>query len=166
MVKHYTKKGDIICAAQWTGTWTDELKELLGDRQVYVEAKDRFRLTWLNLGSNRMVADVGDWIVSSGKGKDIAIVTNAAFRDAFEEVTVESNAPTADAHEAAGRAFVVAMDKLILESLKLTREDYPQIFHDRDRLARQFRELLRDHAWHAAEEEKQRLHRRIDEVLR
>lgn len=157
--KHFAKKREAIRAAQWSGEMTPDVADLIGQRKVHVDS-DR-QPAQLMLG-NGWYARVGDWICSTS-GEDLSVISDEVFRNVYEEVdeTGRPLPPSDDEHETAGSEFVRELDVLLLAGLKLSREEHPNIFRERDRLVRTLRHLFEDQAYVAARSERQRIKERI-----
>lgn len=155
-MKHYAKKRESIRAAQWMGEMTLDVAELIGEHKAHVD-DDR----QLELG-NGWYARVGDWI-NSTSGEDFAVIGDEVFRKIYEEVDETGRVlpPTDDEHEAAGREFARELDALLVEGLRLSREEHPSIFRGRDRLLHRVRSLLDNERYTAACRERQRIKERI-----
>jgi hypothetical protein len=162
-MKHYAKKREPVRAAQWTGEISTELRDLLGGRVIDVNPQRQLIL--LNRGPGR-VASVGDWICSSS-GEDLSVVGDVDFRRSYEEADETGRAlpPTSDEHEAAALEFVRALDALLIDGLKLSREGHPNIFHERESLMRTLRHLFEDQRYIAARSERQRIKDKIVKEL-
>lgn len=158
-LKYYAKRGDVIRAVQWTGVMTADVEDLIRGRRD-IDAQQR-----LQLGGG-WHARIGDWIYSVS-GKDLSVISDEVFRKAYEEVDDVGHQmpPTADEHERAGCEFVEQLDALLADSLRLSREGHPDIFHSRDRLVRSLRLLLEDHAFVAAQRELARIRAKINMEL-
>ena len=167
-MKHYVKKREPIYAARWTGEMTPDVAELIGQRKIQVDG-DR-RLVFDNAkGPGRFVC-VGAWIgirqSLSSSGDDLTVVSDDVFRKGYEEIDETGRQMPTDAeHEAAGRDFVRELDVLLIAGLKLSREEHPSIFHERDRLVRTLRHLFEDQAYTAARKERHRIRNKIVEDL-
>ena len=160
MARRYAKKREPICAAQWTGEITPDVAELLGERKAHIDGDRQLVL------GNGWYARVGDWI-NSTSGEDLSVIGDEVFRKIYEEVDETGRVlpPGDDEHEAAGREFVRELDVILVAGLRLSREDHPAIFRDRDRLVRTLRCLLEDHAWTAERRERQRVREKIVKEL-
>ena len=163
-MKSYAKKREAVCAAQWTGEMTPELTELVGDRMISIDG-DR-QLVFANAKGPGRFACVGDWLVSSS-GEDLTAIGDDQFGKIYEAVdeTGRPMPPTDEQHEVAGREFVRELDVLLLAGLKLSREEHPSIFRDRDRLVRTLRHLFEDQAYTAARRERHRIRDTIAKEL-
>lgn len=159
-MKHYAKRREPIRAAQWTGELTPGVTELIGQREVHVDGDRQLIL------GNGWLARVGDWIYSTS-GEDLSVVSNEVFCKIYEEVSARGRSvpPTDDEHEAAAREFARELDVLLVAGLKLSREDHPDIFRDRDRLPRTPRGLFEDQAYTAARRERHRIRNQIAKEL-
>lgn len=164
MIQSFAKKREAIRAVRWTGEVTPEMKELLGERAGKVEG-DR-QLVFSNEQGPGRFACAGDWICSTS-GEDLFVVGNEVFRDTYEEVdeTGRSLPPTDAEHEAAALDLMREIDVLLVEGLKLSREDHSGIFRDRERIMRTLRHLFEDQAYTAARRERQRIKDRIVKEL-
>jgi len=172
-VKHYAKKREIFEAAQWTGAMTPVVQSLVEGRSVKATVDDQQQL---QLGSG-WFARVGDWICWSPSDAHGTVVSDEAFRRAYEEVDEPSaegegaveagppRSPTPDEHELAGREFVQKLDDLLTMGLRLSRVDYAGVFRDRDELVRALRRLLEDHAYVARQRETARIRDKIKKDL-
>lgn len=166
--KRYAKKREPICAVQWLGGEnTPELLELLGQRGHYNSDTGQ-----LELGHGWYVR-VGDWICSAS-GEDFAVIGDEVFRSIYEEVDATGRAapPTENEHgfgvfdgEIAAQRIIRELDVLLLASLKLSREEHPAIFRDRDSILRKLRRLLEDQAYTAARRERHRIRNLIAKEL-
>jgi hypothetical protein len=158
-VKHYSKKREMLGATQWTGEMTPDVTELTGQRKVHVEGDRQLIL------GNGWYARVGDWIMSTPEG--VSVIGDEVFRRIYEEVdeTGRVVTPTDDEHEAAGREFVRELDALLVATLRLSREEHPSTFRDRDALVRNLRHLLEDHAYVAVRRELARIRVKITKEL-
>ena len=159
-MKHYAKRREPIRAVQWIGgEKTPELIEMLGERGHYNADSQQLEL------GNGWYARVGDWITSTS-GEDLAVIGAETFRKIYEEVDGTGRVlPSDDAHETAGREFVRELDGILISGLRLSREDHPVIFRDRDRLVRTLRCLLEDQAWTSERRERQRVREKIVKEL-
>ena len=81
-MRTFAKKRESICAAQWTGTMSPEITELLGDHLISV---DEDELVFANAKGPGRFARKGDWIGSSS-GEDLFVIGDAQFRKIYEEV--------------------------------------------------------------------------------
>lgn len=155
-MKHYAKKSELLRAVQWLGGEKSlELIELLGQRGRFNAESGQ-----LELGSG-WYARTGDWICSAS-GEDLSVLSDKVFCEIYEEVDESDRVPPTDnEHEAACQAFVRVLDVLLLAGLKLSREEHPSVFRERDRLVRTLHGLLEDQAYLAARSERQRIKERI-----
>ena len=152
MGRNYAKKRESICAVQWTGEMAPDVAELIGARKVHVDGDRQLVL------GNGWYARVGDWIHSTS-GEDLSVIGDEVFRNVYEEAdeTGRPLPPSDDEHEVASREFVRELDALLLAGLKLSLEEHPNIFRERDRLTRTLRQLFEDQAYTAARCERQRI---------
>jgi len=163
-VKHFAKKRETLTAVQWTGEMTPEMKTFLEVNAHSFGVVDG-RLHFANSRGPGRIVDMGDWVVLTPEGlipfgdQDLS-----ALYDEVDEAG-RSLPPSEKEHEAAGHAFVQALDALLVGSLGLTREFYPKIFLERDRLIRLLRGLLEDHSWEAARRERARIVSRITKEI-
>lgn len=158
-MKHYAKKRESVRAAQWTGEMTPDVAELIGERKAHIDGDRQL------VRSNGWYARVGDWI-NSMFGEDLSVIGDEVFRKIYEEVDETGRArPSDDEHEAAGREFVRELDVLLVAGLKLSRDEHPDIFRDRDLILRHLRNLLEDHAYTAARRERHRIRNQIAKEL-
>ena len=162
-MKHYAKKRNTVRAVQWLGELTPDVGTLVndGDRSVVIDAQQQLRL-----GSGWYVR-VGDWICSTS-GEDLSVISAETFRELYEEVDETGRAmpPTDAEHEAAGLAFVLKLDALLITGLRLSSDQHPSIFRDRDMIVRELPvRLLEDHAWVSARRERQQIKERLTKDL-
>lgn len=163
MTKLYAKKREPIPAAQWTGTLTPELAELLGDQLIGANADQQLMFS-SKKGPSRF-AIKGQWIANV-PGEGLYVIADDDFRKTFEEVDEAARPmPTEEQHEDAGVNFVRELDVLLLAGLKLSREDHQAIFTQRDRLVRTLRRLLEDHAYIVARNERHRIRDKFTKEL-
>lgn len=161
-MKGYAKKRDTVRAVQWTGEMSAEMTELVGEHKVSIDG-DR-QLIFHNAKGPGRFARVGDWMVSSS-GEDITVVGDDVFRTTYEEVAAGRSTPTDEEHRVAGQDFVRDLDVLLVEGLKLSREEHPDMFRERDRLIRTLSALLADQSYTAARRERHRIRNKIVEDL-
>ena len=161
MKKSYAKKREAVGAVQWTGEMTSDVTELVGERKISIDGD----IHQLVLG-NGWYARVGDWIVSSS-GEDLTVIGDEVFRKVYEEIdeTARSMPPSDAEHEAAGQEFARELDVLLLAGLKLSREEHPSIFRERERLMCTLHHLFEDQAYTAARRERHRIRNKIAEEL-
>jgi hypothetical protein len=157
-MRHFAKKRDAFRAVQWFGELTPDVYDLVGDRGVVdlrVEAQQQ-----LALGSG-WYARLSDWICVTNEG--LCVISDETFRKIYEEVDETGRAvpPTDAEHEVAGLAFVLKLDALLVTGLRLSSDQHPSIFRDRDMIVRELRRLLEDHAWVAARRERQQIKERL-----
>lgn len=163
-MKNYAKKRESIVAVQWTGEMTPEVTELIGARIFHVEAMRQ--LVFANAKGPGRFVSVGDWIVSSS-GEDLGVFGDQVFQTLYEEADETGRVlPTDDEHEAAGREFVQELDALLIDGLKLSREEHPKIFRGRDRLWNRVRCLLDDERYKASKREQQRVLEKIATIVK
>lgn len=155
-MKHYAKKRESLRAVQWNGgAATPELYELLGERGHYNADSQQLEL------GNGWYARIGDWICSTF-GDDLTVIGNEVFSKIYEEVDETGRVlPSNDEHETAGREFIQELDALLIEGLRLSREEHPSLFRGRDRLVRRMYSLLDDERYTAARRERQRIKEQI-----
>lgn len=156
--KHYaTRRGSPFQAVRWSGEMTPEVRDLVGDHAPHVDDQGQ-----LFLDNGRFVR-VGEWI----QGPQLVPVDNEQFRRLNEEVDEAGRpvSPTDEEHEAAGTAFVQALDSLLVEGLRLSAGDHSSIFRERDVLVRRLRHLLEDHAYVAERRERARIRERIAQEI-
>jgi hypothetical protein len=132
------------------------MKELLGERPTFIDGHGE--LGFANVKGPGRFARVDDWIVSSS-GEDLTIVGAEQFGEIYEEVDVTGRPmpPTDEEHEANALMFVRGLDALLVDSLRLSREDQPNLFHERDRLLNRLRQLCDDERYIAALRERHRI---------
>ena len=160
-MKCFAKRRDVFRAAQWTGAWTPDVEELVGERRATarVEADQQLAL------GRGWYARVGDWLYSMA-GEDLSVMSDDQFRKIYEEVDEAGRVwPTAEEHERAGREFMQELDALLLVGLRVSREEHVAIFRDRDHLMYSLRRLLEDHAYVAAQRELARIRTKINKEL-
>lgn len=163
MMKSYAKKRDAVRAVQWTGSMTPEMTELVGVHKVYIDGDHQ--LVFSNMKGPGRFAREGDWMISTS-GEDLSVIGDDVFRKTYEEVDEAGRArPTDEEHEVAGQDFVRELDVLLLAGFKLSREEHPSIFRERDRLVRILRGLFEDQAYTAARRERHRIRNKIAEDL-
>jgi hypothetical protein len=160
MTKQYAKKREALRAAQWTGEMSEELAELIGQRNVHTDGN---RQLVIGMG---WVARVGDWIMSMS-GEDLNVLSNDTFREIYEEVDADGRPmpPTDDEHEAAAQTLIRNIDELLVTGLRLSREEQPNVFRARDLILRKFHHLLEDHGYTIARRERHRVRDRINKEL-
>lgn len=159
MTKRYAKKREPIRAVQWDGELSPDVVELVGQREVHVD--DDRQLIFSNDKGPGRFAQVGDWIYSTS-GEDLSLMGDDQFRKIYEEI---ESTPMDEEHEAAAQALVRELDVLLVAGLKLSREDHPDIFRDRDSIQRHLRGLLEDHAYIVARRERHRIRNQIAKEL-
>ena len=155
--KHYAKKRDMLRAVQWinAASWF-AVSTLLAPRQVH----HNLDTGQLELG-NGWYARPTDWILSA-TGEDITVLSDDVFRRVYEEVDAQTRERPTDAeHEAAGKEFVAKLDTLLATGLRLSPDQHPGIFLERNALVYELRRLLEDHAYVVARRELQRLKDKI-----
>lgn len=159
-MKHYAKKRSAVAAVQWTGEITAEVQELIGDRSAQIDTDRRLIL------GNGWFVPVGAWVVSAS-GEDLFPIGEDDFRQTYEETDATGRArpPTDAEHDAAAREFGRQLDVVLLAGLKLTREEHPSIFRDREQLLRALRHLLEDQSYTAARHERHRIRDKIAKEL-
>jgi hypothetical protein len=163
-MKHFAKRREPIVAVQWTGELTPDMTALIGDRLFHVDG-DR-QLVFGNAKGCGRFACVGDWIVSSS-GEDLTVIGNEVFERVYEEVddTGRSLPPTDAEYELTSRSFVRELDALLVEGLRLSRKEHPNIFLGRDRLLNRVRCLLDDERYRASYREQRRIMAKIAQIV-
>ena len=161
-MKHYAKKRSAVLAAQWTGEMSPEVSAVLGPRATHVEVGADRTLKFAGQQGYGRVAQVGDWIYSTS-GEDLSLVGDEQFRSSYEEVDEDGRLarPTEDEHEAAANEFVRELDALLLAGLKLSKEEHPDIFRERERLMRKLRHLFEDQSYNASRRTRREIRERI-----
>lgn len=161
-MKHYAKKREPVRAVQWTGELTSEMSELLGPRDISVNG-DR-QLIFGNAKGPGRFARIGNWMVSSS-GEDLTVIGDDVFRRDYEVVDESGRRlpPTDDQHDAAAREFVRELNVLLCTGLKLSPEDHPDIFRERERLVHTLAGLFVDQSYIAARKERDRIRNLIIE---
>jgi hypothetical protein len=70
-----------------------------------------------------------------------------------------------DKHEQDAQEFVRAVDTILIEGLRLSKEEHPDIFRKRSELLHDLRGLLSDAHWRGRKAEQKRLRQQLDEML-
>lgn len=77
-----------------------------------------------------------------------------------------SDTENRDRIEKAGQELRTAIDHLLIDALKLSEVEHPDIFRGRDTIVREYRLLVEDHGYESARAERKRVLEEIAKVVR
>jgi hypothetical protein len=103
-----------------------------------------------------MYANIGDWICASPDG-ELFVVENTKFHELYEEIDEAGQPPPTAEHEGAVQLLTQGLDTLLIRGLRLSLEENPSIFRERDELLQKFHRLLADTSRAAVRHEQQRI---------